>query len=269
MPASHQGSKTRVLFLSADKSVHVQVCPQQSLSKKAVMKGDTGVCAPESSSGASAPSAETSTTTVATRCAAQVQLQLVDARLGSGALDVLAVQHVHSSESSGDGVAFVPSRLQCQAQGIFVAKSGPRGVEQYRDHLGQDSEKCEHEPEDDAGHDAMGGCAGMNPPAAVNLAQAPPAWGQIHGKRGYIGGSRGAAVLFAVGIRWLIRNHKLIVAGFDEGFSATAASRMIDESSSSKCMEVKRGDILRCINGVDVLHFKQPPNAPHQVHPKP
>ena len=109
----------------------------------------------------------------------------------------------------------------------------------------------------------------MNPPAAANPALPPPPSAILHGKQGQLGASTGGADLYGVGIRWLIKNHKLIVAGFDAGFFANAASCAMDESSSSsKGMEVKRGDILRSINAVDVLHFKQPPNAIlHPVDP--
>ena len=109
----------------------------------------------------------------------------------------------------------------------------------------------------------------MNPPAAANTVLLPPPSVILNSKQRQIGASTGGPDLCGVGIRWLIKNHKLIVAGFDAGFDATAASYAMDESSSSsKGMEVKRGDILRSINAVDVLHFKQPPNAIlHPVDP--
>jgi hypothetical protein len=120
------------------------------------------------------------------------------------------------------------------------------------------------------GHDGGGGgCSAMDSPVAANPALPPPPWVILHGKQGHIKASTGGAELFGVGIRWLIKNHKLIVGGFDAGFSATAASRAMDESSSSsKSIEVKRGDILRSINSFDILHLKQPPNAIlHPVNP--
>lgn len=56
-----------------------------------------------------------------------------------------------------------------------------------------------------------------------------------------------------VGVHWLIRNHKLIVAGFDEGF------RQENSAGTSGSWTIQRGDILRCVNGTDVLAMKQLP----------
>lgn len=92
---------------------------------------------------------------------------------------------------------------------------------------------------------------------------------QVGGRQGDAGSrsgpDRSSPDLVGVGVRWLIRNHKLIVAGFHPGFCAKPASPDVDKSSVGKRTEMQRGDILRAIDGVDVLHLKQPPNAPHQV----
>ena len=56
-----------------------------------------------------------------------------------------------------------------------------------------------------------------------------------------------------VGVHWLIRNHKLIVSGFDEGF------RQENSAGTSGSWTIQRGDILRCVNGTDVLAMKQLP----------
>jgi len=57
---------------------------------------------------------------------------------------------------------------------------------------------------------------------------------------------------YDIGLRWLIRNHKMIVAGFDPGCLA-------------KEKGVQKGDILRAIDGVDVLALKQREDGSHEA----
>mmetsp|Transcript_8337 Transcript_8337/g.19406 ORF Transcript_8337/g.19406 Transcript_8337/m.19406 type:complete len:287 (-) Transcript_8337:75-935(-) len=53
-----------------------------------------------------------------------------------------------------------------------------------------------------------------------------------------------------IGIRWIVRNNKLLVAGFDEGCVAEAKG-------------VLTGDILRAVGRTDVLHLKENADGTH------
>jgi hypothetical protein len=236
----------------------------------------TGLPGCSGRAGVSGALAATTTTRIAAQ-AAQVQRQLISAGLERATtLGVVAVESRDGSGRSSDADALVrSSHLQSHLNGRGAADSGRRGAEQYTHGLAKLSHPpLSHRPpvcgQDGVGHDGGGGgCSAMDSPVAANPALPPPPWVILHGKQGHIKASTGGAELFGVGIRWLIKNHKLIVGGFDAGFSATAASRAMDESSSSsKSIEVKRGDILRSINSFDILHLKQPPNAIlHPVNP--
>lgn len=82
------------------------------------------------------------------------------------------------------------------------------------------------------------------------------------------GGARGGC---GVGLRWVIRNHKMIVSGVDPWFSPVDCAdeepdgATTDSTTTPQHHVVRRGDILRCVNGVSVLAMFQRPSGRHEV----
>ena len=146
---------------------HKHTVEQQQSPKNRILTPHIGVTGESGGSGragvcgasAATTTSTTTTSTWATRIAAQVQRQLISARLQRAAtLGVVAVEGRDGSGSWSDGHDLVhSSHLQSHLQGDGVADSGRRGAEQlaeqYRDGLGQLSHpQLSHHPPPVCGH---------------------------------------------------------------------------------------------------------------------